>query len=71
MKITGTVVYNDFEGGFWGIVTDDGRQYRPLNDLPAEAQTDGQRVEADVEPVQALSFTMWGTNVNVHEIKPL
>lgn len=71
MKITGTVVYNDFEGGFWGIVTDDGQQYRPINDLPAETRTAGQRVEAEVEPVQMLSFTMWGKNVNVHSIKPL
>jgi hypothetical protein len=71
MKITGTVVYQSIEGGFWGIAGDDGEKYRPIHELPAEAQTDGCRVEADLEPVEMVSFTMWGRNVKVRTIKVL
>lgn len=70
MKITGTVVYQDLEGGFWGIVGDDGEDYRPLDELPESVRTDGCRVEAEVEPADVLSFTMWGRNVHVLAIAP-
>lgn len=71
MKINGTVVYQDFEGGFWGIEGDDGRQYRPVEDLPASVRSPGKRVEAEVEPAGVASFAMWGRNVRVRSIKPL
>lgn len=71
MKITGTVVHETIEGGFWGLVGDDGQKYRPVASMPAEVLEDGCRIEAEVEPVQALSFAMWGRNVRVHHIKKL
>lgn len=71
MKITGTVVYLDLEGGFWGIEGDDGQQYRPIDALPASAQVDGCRVEVDLEPADVLSFAMWGQSVKVHNITVL
>ncbi|HMB91768.1 MAG TPA: hypothetical protein VKP65_13030 [Rhodothermales bacterium] len=71
MKITGTVVHNDLEGDFWGILGDDDTKYRPVEELPAAVRKDGLRVEADLEPAQVMSFTMWGQNVRVHAIKPL
>ncbi|ARA91743.1 hypothetical protein AWN76_000225 [Rhodothermaceae bacterium RA] len=70
MTITGTVVYNDFEGGFWGIVADDGQALRPLDGLPEAVRKEGCRVETEVEPVQVLSFAMWGTPVKIHAIRP-
>ncbi len=70
MKIQGTVVYNDFEGGFWGIVGDDGQKYRPVDGLPDAVQEEGLRVEAEVEPVTVLSFAMWGRSVRIHAVKP-
>lgn len=71
MKITGTVVHNDLEGGFWGILGDDNQKYRPVEELPAAVRKDGLRVEADLEPASVLSFAMWGKSVRVHAIKPL
>lgn len=71
MKITGTVVYQDLEGGFWGIIGDDNQQYRPVDELPASVQIDGRRVEVDLEPANVVSITMWGRNVHIHEIKSL
>ncbi|MEZ4699310.1 MAG: hypothetical protein R2834_03185 [Rhodothermales bacterium] len=65
MKITGNVVYQDIEGGFWGIVTDDQVQYEPIEGIPVSLQRNQTRVEAEVEPVQAISFRMWGQPVRV------
>lgn len=71
MKITGTVVHEDLEGGFWGLIGDNGEKYRPVESLPEAVREDGCRIEAVVEPVQALSFAMWGRNVRVHSIEKL
>lgn len=71
MTIEGSVRYQDFEGGFWGIITDDDRKYRPVDDLPAHVKTDGCRVRAEIEPANVLSFTMWGEVVNLLNIEIL
>lgn len=71
MKITGTIVHNDLEGGFWGILGDDDKKYRPVEDLPDAVCTDGLRVEADLEPAHVMSFAMWGRSVRVNTITPL
>jgi len=71
MKITGTIVFLDIEGGFWGILGDDGRKYRPIDKLPASARVKGKKVEAEIEPVNVVSFAMWGENVLVRSVKPL
>ena len=41
---TGTIQYNDFEGGFFGIVGDDGENYDPIN-LPTDFGEEGLRVK--------------------------
>ena len=71
MKITGTVVHEPLEGGFWGLVGDDGEKYHPVDPMPDDVLKNGCRVEAEVEPVQVFSLTMWGRNVRVHDIKKL
>ncbi|MCK9307604.1 MAG: DUF333 domain-containing protein [Methanoculleus sp.] len=65
----GTVTYVDLEGGFYGIVTDDGRNYLPGN-LPEEYRTDGLRVlfSADVEG-GGVGIHMWGTPVEIRSIE--
>ena len=47
IEITGTVTYVDLEGGFYGIVADDGTRYLPL-DLPEAFAQDGLAVTAEV-----------------------
>lgn len=71
MRITATVVYQDLEGGFWGLAGDDGRQYEPVDALPTAVQRDGCRVEAEVEPLDVMSFRQWGRPVRVHQVSPL
>ncbi len=71
MKIKGKVVYQDIEGGFWGIVGDDNTQYEPVGELPQAVQVDQSRVEAHLEPADVISFKMWGQPVYVRSIKRL
>ena len=71
IKTTGTVKHQGLEGGFWGIVGDDGQNYDPAN-LAVEFQKEGLRVsfEAETRP-DAASFHMWGTIVEIKSIKKL
>ena len=71
MKITGTVVYQELEGGFWGIIGDDNRQYEPVSELPRAVQVNNSRVEAHLEPADVISFKMWGQPVYIRSIKRL
>jgi hypothetical protein len=69
VKFTGKVIHNDFEGGFYGIVADDGSKYDPTN-LPAEFKKVGLRVSvvAKKRP-DVMSFHQWGTIVEIIDIK--
>jgi len=69
--VTGTVRHIEVEGGFYGIVTDDGTNLDPVN-LPEEFQEDGLRLEARVVPLRdRVSIHMWGTPVRIIEFKRL
>jgi inhibitor of cysteine peptidase len=61
----GTVTHVDLEGGFYGIVADDGAKYLPLN-LEEKYRKDGLRVAFDSEIVKdAATIQMWGVPVNL------
>jgi inhibitor of cysteine peptidase len=61
----GTVTYMDLEGGFYGILGDDGKKYDPLN-LDVGYQEDGLRVAFEATEVQGVAgIHMWGTPVNL------
>ena len=74
---TGTIVYNDFEGGFYGIVSDFLIPGYPINhldpiNLPQEFKEDGLRVWFKVRLRPDLySFHMWGIMVEILEINRL
>ncbi|HHC73315.1 MAG TPA: hypothetical protein ENK54_10495 [Thiotrichales bacterium] len=71
LEIRGTLKRIPLEGGFWGIVADDGARYRP-GDLPAELMRDGLRVEGRVQPLHGMvGIQMWGIPVKVIELRPL
>jgi inhibitor of cysteine peptidase len=61
----GTVTHQDLEGGFYGILGDDGKKYDPLN-LDGKYQVDGLRVAFEATEVQGTAgIHMWGTVVNL------
>jgi hypothetical protein len=71
IKVTGTVVFLSFEGGFYGIKGDDGRNYDPIN-ISQEFRADGMRVRfAAKELPGRASVHMWGTIVELLTIQKL
>ena len=59
------------EGGFYGIIADDGTQYDPGN-LPDNMQHDGLRIGfTATENPDVVSFHMWGMSVTVTDVTPI
>lgn len=68
---TGTIVFLSFEGGFYGIKGDDGRNYDPTN-LADEFRKEGLRVRLRAKELKdQASFHMWGRLIEIVEIQKL
>lgn len=67
IQITGKVVYENLEGGFWGIQGDDGQQYRPV-DMPKQLQKVGKKVKLTIKEVDEMGIFMWGIPVKIKSI---
>ena len=66
--ITGSIVYMDLEGGFYGIKGDDGNNYDPLN-LSSEYQKHGIRIKASISfEKNVSSIRMWGKIIRINRI---
>lgn len=71
ISTTGTVRFQEMEGGFWGIVADDGRKFDPMG-LDAKFQKEGLRVRFKATPdPDRMSTHMWGTIVNLTHIEKI
>jgi len=69
IEASGTVRFIELEGGFYGIVDDDGNKYDPTN-LRDEFQEDGLRVKFSFKILtDTVSTHMWGTLIEVTEIE--
>jgi len=70
--LTGQVYYGTMEGGFYGIIGDDGVKYQPTN-LPRKFKKEGLSLTFDITIKDSMvSAFQWGTIVelaNVSEIK--
>ena len=68
---SGTIQFNDFEGGFYGIVGDDDEYYDPIN-LPTEFKEDGIRVKYSLKILENQeSIHQWGTMVEIIKIEKI
>lgn len=68
MMFTGRVERLELEGGFWGIITDEGRKLDP-GKLPDAVQVHGLRVQGRAKLLNdVMTVRMWGTPVAVLEI---
>jgi len=66
---TGIVVYQDIEGGFYGILADGGTRYLPLN-LEDEYQIDGISVRFSGTAREDLfTIAQWGTPIELTSIQ--
>jgi hypothetical protein len=68
---TGTMKHVDLNGWFYGIVSDDGKEYEVTN-LDPTFQEDGLRVHFDAKIAEnANSIHMWGTVVELIDIETI
>jgi len=65
---TGTVVFLAFEGGFFGIIDDQGRHWDPSN-LSEEFKTDSLRVRFEGTITDLYTFHMWGRTIELTSIE--
>jgi inhibitor of cysteine peptidase len=70
MIISGRISYQEIEGGFWGIIGNDGSKYYPIDGLPKAFQKEGFRVRAELEVAHMIGTTMWGQYVKISSISP-
>ncbi|MBN1633529.1 MAG: hypothetical protein JW917_05120 [Ignavibacteria bacterium] len=69
ITITGTVKYLSFEGGFYGIAGDDGKNYEPRN-LIEEFQEDGLKVKVTGKiRTDVMSYRQWGEILEITDIE--
>lgn len=65
LRIQGKVVYQNLESGFWSIIGNDGKQWRPVN-MPEQLKYDGKAVKVVAKEVdEDFSIFMWGTPIKV------
>jgi len=69
IRVTGTVRYIPLEGGFFGIIGDDGQRYDPLESLPEEFRVDGKRVSFSAKQRDGYTTHMWGTAITIISIE--
>ena len=61
----GTILYQDLEGGFYGLVADDGATYDPLN-LDEAFKHDSLRVRFQARRrTDVMTTRMWGQPVEI------
>ena len=66
--ISGTVKYIELEGGFYGIQTDEGEDYFPIN-LADEYKEDGLKIIFKMKSrTDIFTTVMWGKTVEIVEI---
>lgn len=64
-----TVKYFNIEGGFYGLITEQGQKYLPMN-LAKEFQQDGALVNIKGQLKKGMMTTQqWGTPYEISEIK--
>lgn len=69
ITIKGTIKFIDLEGGFYGIIGDDGKNYLPIN-LSKEFKIDDARVKFEGK-IRNDIFTiyMWGEPIEIIKIE--
>ncbi len=66
-RIKGKIIYQDLGQGFWGIVDEDNKKWRPVN-MPDRLKKEGLEAELLVEESpEQVSVFMWGKAVNIIE----
>lgn len=62
--LTVTIVYKDIEGGFWGMITEDGKQYLPM-EFPEQLKHEGRSVAVTLQEIDVMTSMSWGIPVEI------
>lgn len=66
-RITAITIYNNFEGGFWGLEADE--QYLPIN-FPEQLKTQGIKVECVIVLLKDIDTIFnWGKPCRIISFK--
>ena len=65
IKIRGKAQYQNIEMGFWGIISEDGQKYRPIN-MPEQLKIEGADIRCVAKVVDYdVDIFMWGVPVDI------
>jgi|WetSurMetagenome_2_1015567.scaffolds.fasta_scaffold164146_2 hypothetical protein len=68
LTFQGEVVFVEIEGGFYGIIDQNGQKYLPSN-LPGNLKKDGLKVRGTAQLKSGkLGFKQWGKMIDIIEI---
>lgn len=71
LENTGTIKYINLEGGFYGIISDNGQKLDPIN-LKKEFKKDGLRVKFVYSIKKgAMSIHQWGKIIEIISIRKI
>ncbi|MFA5516224.1 MAG: hypothetical protein WDA20_08045 [Desulfuromonadales bacterium] len=71
IEFVGRIVHVSLEGGFFGIIADNGGKYDPVA-LPEAFRRDDLRVNVEARRLpSSVGFHMWGEKIEIIAIKPL
>ena len=71
LRLTGRIVYQQMEGGFYSFISKDGSKYTPIK-LPKEHKRNGLEVEIEARPLYDLMTTsQFGTAIEIISVKVL
>ncbi len=60
------MVYQNLEGGFWSIITDENEKLKPIS-VPVQLQENNKRVECVINAaIEEFSINMWGKSINIY-----
>lgn len=71
LRLTGHIVYQKMEGGFFSFISKDGGKYTPIK-LPNEYKRNGLLIEINARPLHDLMTTsQFGTTIEIISVKVL
>ena len=69
MTITGKVIFQHLGSGFWGVIGEDGKKWRPAN-MPKALQVEGLKIKIEAkESASQMSVFMWGTGIDIQSFE--
>ncbi len=71
VKVRGRAKYQEIEGGFWSIISDQGEQLRPQM-MPVQFQEEDAIIECRIVYLDDdFGFQMWGAAVRIVSFKTI